>query len=67
MINFVKKALVKFRDSESGATLVEYGIAIVLAVVVGTGALVGLAGAIGDTMDEATECIDGTTAACARP
>ncbi len=67
MINLVKKALVKFRDSESGATLVEYGIAILLAVVVGTGALVSLAGAISDNMDSATECLDGTDTNCRLP
>ena len=40
--NIVKR----FRKCESGATLVEYGIAVVLAVIVGTGALVTLAGSI---------------------
>lgn len=53
MINLVKKALVKFRDSESGATLVEYGVAITLAIVLGVGALTTLAGNVGAAMDNA--------------
>jgi len=42
-----------FRRSEDGATLVEYGIAIVLAVIVGTGALITLAGQVSTNMGEA--------------
>jgi pilus assembly protein Flp/PilA len=44
----------RFIRNEEGATLVEYGIAIVLAVTVGTGALLTLATAIETNMDEAT-------------
>ena len=49
----LKKLLSNFRDSESGATLVEYGIAITLAIVLGTGALSVLSGNIGDAMTAA--------------
>ena len=34
---------INFRKSESGATLVEYGVALLLAIVLGGGALVALA------------------------
>jgi len=34
---------INFRRSESGATLVEYGVALLLAIVLGGGALVALA------------------------
>lgn len=50
MKNLLKK-IGGFRRDEDGATLVEYGIAITLAVVVGTTALIGLAGNIEDNMD----------------
>ena len=42
-----------FRKSEEGATLVEYGVALVLAIVIGGGALVALAGDVDETMDRA--------------
>ena len=45
--------LVRFRDCDDGATLVEYGIAITLAVTLGGGALGLLAGAIGGSMTTA--------------
>ncbi|MFN3938319.1 MAG: Flp family type IVb pilin [Gemmobacter sp.] len=43
-----------FRRSEDGATLVEYGIAIVLAIIVGTGGLVALSGQVNTNMNDAT-------------
>lgn len=52
MRNFLKK----FRKSESGATLVEYGVALILAIIVGGTALSTLA-------DETTENMNDTTAA----
>ena len=60
MLKFVKT----FVSDESGASAAEY--ALILAIV-GTGiagAAVLLGGAISDAMGEATDCIDGTTAAC---
>lgn len=47
--------LAHFRRSEDGATLVEYGIAIVLAVIVGTGALMTLAGQVSTNMGDAED------------
>ena len=44
----------RFRQNDEGVTLVEYGIAIVLAVMVGTGALITLAGSVSTNMGQAT-------------
>ncbi|WP_298359513.1 hypothetical protein [uncultured Litoreibacter sp.] len=49
MINAVRN----FRTSEDGATLVEYGIALTLAITLGTGALVALSGNVGTSMSDA--------------
>jgi pilus assembly protein Flp/PilA len=45
---------IRLRHCNEGATLVEYGIAITLAVGVGTVALLALSGAISANMDTAT-------------
>ena len=42
----------KFIKSQSGTTLVEYGVALILVVVVGGAVISGLAGAIGDELTE---------------
>lgn len=47
------KLIVAFKADERGVTLVEYGIAIALAVALGTAALSGLAGQIGTAMTNA--------------
>ncbi len=39
----MRDIFINFRKSESGATLVEYGVALLLAIVLGGGALVALA------------------------
>jgi Flp pilus assembly pilin Flp len=39
-----------FRRNDEGVTLVEYGIAITLAIVLGVGALSTLAGSVGSSM-----------------
>ena len=44
--------LFKNFKSESGATLVEYGVALILAIVVGGTALISLAGETGENMTE---------------
>ena len=44
----------RFARSESGATLVEYGIAVVLAVIVGTGGLIAMANQVNGNMGSAT-------------
>lgn len=46
MFKFLSSKLRSFRRDEEGVTLVEYGIAVILAVVVGTGALIILGGDI---------------------
>ncbi|MCT2538604.1 Flp family type IVb pilin [Sedimentimonas flavescens] len=60
----VKNLIARFRNDEEGVTLVEYAIALVLAVGVGTAALSTLSDAVGDKMTAAEECIDGTNVAC---
>ena len=47
----------RFGRDERGVTLVEYGIAIALAVVLGTGALATLGGNIGTAMTRAGGCM----------
>ena len=49
-----KNLMGKFARSESGATLVEYGIAVVLAVIVGTGGLILMANQVNGNMETAT-------------
>lgn len=47
------KLMIRLRHDDRGVTLVEYGIAIALAITLGTGALALLATSIGDSMDAA--------------
>lgn len=47
--------LKRFRDNESGATLVEYGVAISLATILGVTALAALSDDIANAMDAAGE------------
>ncbi len=44
------KLWIRFRHDDEGVTLVEYGIAIALAVAVGTGALLTLGGQINTSL-----------------
>jgi pilus assembly protein Flp/PilA len=48
----------RFRDCDKGATLVEYGIALGLAVTLGAGALAALAGDVGTRMNDAGEALE---------
>lgn len=48
-----KNLMGRFARSESGATLVEYGIAVVLAVIVGTGGLILMADQVNGNMGTA--------------
>ena len=57
MRNVLVSILSRLCRHEKGATLVEYGVAIVLALIVGTVALIGLAGQINANLDEATDCL----------
>ena len=44
---------IRFRDDDEGVTLVEYGVAVALAITVGTVAMIALAGNISAAMDAA--------------
>ena len=50
----ILKLLSRFRRSDAGVTLVEYGIALTLAVIVGTLALTTLAGDVTGEMGQAS-------------
>ena len=50
MRSTLKTLTARFAKSESGATLVEYGIAVVLAVIVGTGGLIAMANQVDSNM-----------------
>ena len=52
MLKFIV-ALDQFRKDEKGVTLVEYGIALILAITLGGGALALLAGEVGTQMGDA--------------
>ncbi|SMY06132.1 Flp family type IVb pilin [Flavimaricola marinus] len=60
MTNSFSKLLSKFRRDEKGVTLVEYGIALVLAVSVGVGALSTLADDVDDEMTSASGVLQTT-------
>ncbi len=53
MTNFLKNTFARFAKDEKGVTLVEYGIALILAVTVGTVALTNLGNNVIGEMDEA--------------
>ena len=63
----MRKLFQNFRKSESGATLVEYGVALLVAIIVGGGALVTLGGEVNENMtDTAGVCaFQADPAACA--
>ncbi|MEQ6249956.1 hypothetical protein ABMC89_13765 [Sulfitobacter sp. HNIBRBA3233] len=54
----LKNALAKLRRDEEGATLVEYGIALGLAVTLGAGALLTLSGDVSSTMGKASGALN---------
>lgn len=53
MYDMLLKEWIRFRHDDDGATLVEYGIALALAITLGTGALTLLAGEVGASMGAA--------------
>lgn len=57
MFKFLSTKLRSFRRDEEGVTLVEYGIAVILAVVVGTGALITLGDDIGNMLGAASNVL----------
>ena len=54
-LKFVFQKLV---NADTGATLVEYGIAITLVVAVGVGGLTALGGAVSGNINEATDTFE---------
>lgn len=64
MYNTLKNKWIAFRSDDEGVTLVEYGIALILAVTLGTAALAGLATVVGGEMDSACVAMDSTLTAC---
>lgn len=64
MMNFLKKTFARLMKDEKGVTLVEYGIALTLAVAVGTTALSGLATSVDTKMGEAEDCLNGVSPTC---
>lgn len=55
----IKNVFARLRRSEEGATLVEYGIALGLAVTVGASALLILSGDVTNKMSEASVALGG--------
>jgi Flp pilus assembly pilin Flp len=61
MLNALRTTFARLRKDEKGVTLVEYGIALVLAVTLGSAALAALAGNVDQKMDQACGVMSGTT------
>lgn len=57
--------IVRFRKDEDGAALVEYGIALMVVILVGTGALVTVAGDTGTLFTRAQTATNGAVTATA--
>ncbi|MGI9390172.1 MAG: Flp family type IVb pilin [Boseongicola sp.] len=53
----MREFFMNFRKSESGATLVEYGVALILAIVLGATALSNLAGDVSVQMGQASDAM----------
>lgn len=60
MRDTLTKFLARFRKDEKGVTLVEYGIALILAVTIGVTVLGGLARDVEAQMDAACNQMNGT-------
>jgi pilus assembly protein Flp/PilA len=54
----------RFRKDEKGVTLVEYGIALVLAITVGAGALVTLGGGVSEQMTDSCAAFGAGATSC---
>lgn len=53
MLKLINKTALRLRSDEKGATLVEYGIALSLAIALGGGALLALSNDVGATYEAA--------------
>ena len=62
-ISLMKK-LRSFRSNDEGVTLVEYGVALLVAVTLGSATLLALAGDIGGQMDRACTAMNAANATC---
>lgn len=58
MFTKVRSLMSRFHRDEEGVTLVEYGIALVLAITLGTGALIALSDSVGGIMGTASGQMD---------
>lgn len=63
MRDALTKLFARFRKDEEGVTLVEYGIALILAVTVGVTVLGGLATEVNNQMDDACNQMNGVSGA----
>ena len=61
MLNGIRKVFLKLRKDERGATLVEYGIALFVAIVVGGTILTNLAGTTSSNFSDANSAAKRTT------
>ena len=59
----MRKLIANFRKDESGATLVEYGVALLIAIVVGGTGLITLANTTAANVDEGNCIAEARTAA----
>ena len=64
MFKTAKTFLTTFRRDEDGATLVEYGIALGLAITVGVGAMTALGGDVEVQMTDARCALQGAETGC---
>ncbi len=53
MSNTIRKIFLKLREDERGATLVEYGVALLVAIIAGGGFLITLADSTNSNFEEA--------------
>lgn len=58
MAGSLRRTTVRFGKDEKGVTLVEYGIALFLAVSVGAAGLMGLGGKVEDKINAACDTLD---------
>ncbi|CAD0185907.1 hypothetical protein RUESEDTHA_02808 [Ruegeria sp. THAF57] len=57
MSNSIRKIFLKLREDERGATLVEYGVALLVAIIAGGGFLITLADNTNSNFSEANSTI----------